>query len=323
MKNNYHDVLFIGPEFFGYYKDICTEIVNQGSKVTFISDQIKQSFFNKLLKKVFPLFYKKRSLLRIRKECNKIKSITFDTILLILCLDFDTDFVQMIKSFFPRARMIYYTWDSVSTYPNILNLFSLFDKVFTFDKVESLKYNISFLPLFFVDRNISNQKKYDCSSVMSYYPNKDYNLRQILNVLPSHLKCNFHFYVKNETTFLFFKFKYKNKISFSKNELKFFSLSRKSTYDLFKESRSVIDSPIKGQNGLTMRTFEVLSCNTKLITTNEQIKEFDFYCEDNIFIVNADTNIIPKSFFEKPFNEKYSLGEKYSLENFVRILLGL
>ena len=46
--------------------------------------------------------------------------------------------------------------------------------------------------------------------------------------------------------------------------------------DIFKKSRAVLDIPIAGQNGLTMRTFECLAMKKKIVTTNENIKQYAF-----------------------------------------------
>ena len=68
------------------------------------------------------------------------------------------------------------------------------------------------------------------------------------------------------------------------------------------ESRAILDIAHPLQTGLTMRTIEVLfGIGRKLITTNKDIINYDFYNENNILIINRENLEIPKSFFEKEF----------------------
>ena len=98
------------------------------------------------------------------------------------------------------------------------------------------------------------------------------------------------------------------------------SLSRDDVISTFAASAAVIDCPRPHQNGLTMRTFEVLSLERKLITTNENIKKYEFYTPNNIYVIDEEHKSIPKSFFETPFDTKYTLDEKYSLPHFIQVL---
>ena len=56
---------------------------------------------------------------------------------------------------------------------------------------------------------------------------------------------------------------------------------------LFLNSRCILDSPQAGQLGLTIRVLEALGAKKKLITTNKDIKNYDFYKEENIYEVRG------------------------------------
>ena len=116
-----------------------------------------------------------------------------------------------------------------------------------------------------------------------------------------------------------------HRITYKKLE-KYFTLSslnRDQCLDILKKSKAVIDCPIPNQNGLTMRTFEALALNTKLITTNKNIKEYEFYTENNIYVVDDETEAIPTDFFIKPFDNNYRLDESYSIGSFVGKLMDI
>jgi hypothetical protein len=93
-------------------------------------------------------------------------------------------------------------------------------------------------------------------------------------------------------------------------------------YKIYADSRCVIDIENKGQHGLTMRTIELLGLKRKLITTNKDIVNYDFYNENNILIIDRKNPVIDESFFEKPYvmlsDEMY---EKYSLKSWIMEVL--
>jgi hypothetical protein len=59
----------------------------------------------------------------------------------------------------------------------------------------------------------------------------------------------------------------------------------------------VVDIQHPRNNGLTMRVFEVLGKRKKIITTNITIKEYDFFNDKNICVVDRNNPIIDLDFF--------------------------
>lgn len=53
-----------------------------------------------------------------------------------------------------------------------------------------------------------------------------------------------------------------------------------------KESRAVLDITSTGQSGITLRPMECLFFNKKLITNNTDVVNYDFYNEDDVFLLN-------------------------------------
>ena len=72
------------------------------------------------------------------------------------------------------------------------------------------------------------------------------------------------------------------------------------------------------QYGLTSRCIEALGANRKLITTNENIKDYDFFNESNIRIIDRKNPIINADFFISDYiKPKKEIYEKYSLKNWL------
>ena len=60
-------------------------------------------------------------------------------------------------------------------------------------------------------------------------------------------------------------------------EFHYVPLKGKEMDDVYESSRCVLDSAQAGQLGLTIRVLEALGAKKKLITTNEDVVNYDFY----------------------------------------------
>ena len=75
------------------------------------------------------------------------------------------------------------------------------------------------------------------------------------------------------------------------------------------------------QTGLTMRCIESLPAHCKIITTNEHIKEYDFYCPENVMIIDRDNPVFDVDFIKSPYKPiPKEIVEKYSLENWIKTI---
>ena len=81
----------------------------------------------------------------------------------------------------------------------------------------------------------------------------------------------------------------------------------------------------KDQTGLTLRALEALFFRKKIITDNQDIKKYDFYNENNIYVLENRENEITKDeqkriekFLNKEFIEiSEKIKNKYTLENWI------
>ena len=69
------------------------------------------------------------------------------------------------------------------------------------------------------------------------------------------------------------------------------------------ESKCILDYNQEGQVGLSLRPMEALFLERKLITNNTDIKNYDFYNHDNIFILGEDNINEIKEFINKPYKK--------------------
>ncbi len=87
------------------------------------------------------------------------------------------------------------------------------------------------------------------------------------------------------------------------------------------KSCAVLDLPIRGQKGLTLRVLEALCYEKKLITTNEHVRDMKFYDPENIFILGKDPMDRLQYFLHTPYRiteKSKQAREYYQFENWMR-----
>ena len=312
------NILFLCPSSYSY--DIIINELKRHNNVYWYEDGIKSNLFFKLLsrinKKILTNFFN----IKWQKMCKHISSKNINKVILIFGALYITEKnIILLKKSCPKAEFIYYAWDSFKNFPKPLNFISLFDRKYSFDKSDCDKYNIKFLPLFYSMKRQILTPQYDVSLIMTISKKKIEDLNFVESLLPKEVKRNFIIYIGSFLNI----FKVLKKIEF-KIKLKNLiirRLSSKKCNSVFLNSKVTIDIPLKGQNGLTQRTFDALYLERKIITTNKNIIKYDFYCPDNIFVVDKNTSYIPSEFFKVPFNLNYKISEKYSLETWINNIL--
>ena len=316
-------ILLIMPRFYDYYKKITDILEKNGHYVKYYSDEMPNSGIVRLMSKINKNHNQKIFDNYFDAILNDSRSVSYDKVIVIFAgRYFRREHISKLRNHFKNAEFIYYSWDSICNFPNIKDFYQEFDRIYSFDKTDCTEYGFKFLPLFYSEPYKNNNTIYDFVSIMTYGKEKADNYKMIMDALPDGLREFQYLVLKSRSSFLYNKFLfYKAYKGMNMSFFKYKPLNQKQTNEIFSKAKCVIDCPLKNQNGLTIRTFEVLNMRKKLITTNANIKEYDFYNENNIFVVDRFNNKISKSFFEKSFDESGILPDLYSLESFVSILL--
>ncbi|SQA93196.1 hypothetical protein [Capnocytophaga ochracea] len=290
-------ILFIAPIFFGYEKDIQTELERQGAEVIFIGDDKK--LWSKNLFTIKAIVKREYDYLFVIKGEFVQKSV-----------------LELFKESNPKAECILYQYDTLKRYPHIIKLFDFFDRVYSFDIEDCQQYNLILRPLFFVKtEKINTTIKYDISSVASYYPERLQMIQKLKKQCKKdNISSYFYIYVywRMFINKIIYFFKYLSDISTK-------TLSKNKMFYILKHSKAIVDIPVKGQDGLTMRTFEVIGQEKKLITTNPSIVKYDFYDTNNIFLLKEDNITDIKQFLARDIkNIDKEILNKYSLSFFCK-----
>jgi hypothetical protein len=250
--------------------------------------------------------------------------IRYDYIFVIKGEKLTNKFLIDLKQLNPKAQFIQYMWDDVNRVANFFDNMHIYDKIYSFDKKNAEQYCLEFLPLFFCDefKSICNTDK----KIDVYFSGWEHSdRRQLIEIIIPILKENNSSYYFHIYTGLWKVLRQKiKKMDFKKEPdyIKYNTLSLKKNAELTLKSRILIDIQHPTQSGLTMRTIEALAAKCKLITTNSDIKKYDFYDANNILIIDRDRPIIDSKFLYTPYkNVPEDIVEKYSLTNWIKTML--
>lgn len=318
-------ILFLAWRFYEYPEKIKEMLENMGAEVTYYNAVPSASH---LAMKFFTKFGFMRSNYE-KKILMSEKGKEYDYLFVINPALFDSSFLSKIVSEVRFYNRIAYLWDSISTFPNVINSFSNFDKVYSFD-LQDCENNrcISFLPLFYLDelKNERGKKayKYDFCFVGFAHTKRYQFLKEIREFAnKNNFSYCFKLYLPSSLHYIYGKYIKRYYPHEKKDAFIFKSLSQKEIKKITDASEIVVDMELKNQNGLTMRTIEALGMKKKLITTNPNVKKYDFYNCNNILVVDRENPHITMSFVNCPYQDiDNSIYESYSLSAWLSKIFG-
>lgn len=319
-------VLYIGTPIFNYHKEIIAEFEEQGYSVDYYNDRPSESSFVKGIIKI------KRNLMNflIQKYFDKIMSETkgnrYDLVFIVNCKVFTADMIQQLKNSQKSARFVLYMWDSLTLYPNSKELIPFFDMAYSFDSDDCNKIKaLTFLPLFYSKayekigrENNPVNREYDIISVCTAHPNRYKTMRELFPSLEAKGIRIFSYMFLNQMQYWYNKVFVEEFKGARSSEFKFKPLSEKENLSILRKSNTVFDMQHNKQSGLTMRTIETLGAKRKLITSNKNIKKYDFYNENNIFVVDEHNWLGIENFIQHEYEPiDADIYKKYSLHGWL------
>ncbi|MEG0408092.1 MAG: hypothetical protein RR623_04390 [Bacilli bacterium] len=324
-------ILLIMPNFFEYPENIISELRNMNYDVDFYDDRPSTNSFVKALVRINPdviRTYIRNYLFKIIKET---KCKQYDILFLISgqSLSFDGDMMKEFKKTQPNAMFVLYQWDSLKNFKRVTSIYEYFDKKYSFDRYDCLLNDeLIFLPLFYSpkykeigDKNIK-MYKYDLCFVGTAHPKKYKLISRMATQLKEKFPNQFiYFFLPSPIVYLYRKvmnIEFRNSKYY---EFNYKSMKEEILENLFCDSYCILDSPQDGQIGLTMRVFEMLGAKKKLITTNEDVINYDFYKKENIYIYSGEIDF-NDIFFKTDYVEiEKKVYYKYSLNSWLKEIL--
>ncbi|MGL5376903.1 MAG: hypothetical protein ACRDAT_01170, partial [Cetobacterium sp.] len=245
------------------------------------------------------------------KNLNSFKNYNYSLSIGGECFTENT--INKIRKYSPEIVSIKYIFDKTGN-EYLDKARKKYDLIYSFEKEDAEKYNLKFRTSFFIDKEIKSDRKLDCYYLGALREDKRYFFMKKFReyCINNSLKYDFKLFLKRKNS---------KDIYDIKDILSFQKLTYKENIENVKKSKVVVELNYFTQNGLTLRTFECIGAETKLVTENKDICNYDFYNSDNIYILKDEKDIenIPVSFFEKPYIKiDENIKEKYSLDGFIK-----
>jgi hypothetical protein len=210
-------------------------------------------------------------------------------------------------------EFIAYFSDSIHKCPKIKKIHSIFDKVYSFEKKDAATYKFSFITNYiYKEKSAKPDTKFSVFNVSAY--DKRIKTIEKIALKLDQIAPNYKIISVGQTNYNSI-----TNIDFTKKRL---NLEEVDIY--IDNSIALLDINRSGQQGLTFRVFESLGFNKKLITTNKDIANYDFYNKNNILIIDENKIKISKDFFETPYQEiPKAIYTNYSLEHWTKTILDI
>jgi hypothetical protein len=301
-----------------------------GAIVDAYDERPGNSFITKSLLRLYSKGIYNTTKLYYRQIISKIKNNRYDYVFIVNLEAMTEEIISNLRSTFKEAVFILYMWDSSQNKKSLTKVYSLFDYCYTFDRFDADNIpGFKFRPLFYID-SYSNlpvvNKKYDLSFVGTAHGDRSFIVKKVQSQM-ERTGLTFFYYLYLNSRILYFFHSIRNpkfRAISSYKEYSFKPLSEAVIVNIIASSYAVLDIQHELQTGLTMRTLEVLGAGKKLITTNVDIVNYDFYHHDNILIINRDNPVIDKSFLKSSYQVlPEEIRFKYSIEGWLSEIFSL
>jgi len=315
-------ITLISHDNWGYNNNIAVALEKKGHKVQHIDFSTFKYNYPNYGYKIYNFFLKtffKKNLKNIHfgKEINRrlhqLKEIQ-DVILTIKGDWIEPKEVLHFKKY--TKKSIAYFNDNISRCSKILKVIPNFDEVYSFEKEDCEKYNLKFITNWiFQEENQDRSTEsfdYDVFNISS----KDKRFKTISKIANA-LKTN-----NIRSKIIVFDKKGQNNNSNIEFISKYIQIVDVKEY--MNRSKILLDIHRKEQNGLTFRVFESIGMHKKLITTNPNIVNYDFYNPNNILLIDEQNINFYTNFFESDYEPiPKEILKKYTLDNWVETVFNL
>lgn len=302
-------VLFVAPRFFGYDLDIADEIARRGAEVVRLFDRPFDSPLMTAVTKVAPAAIARAARPRYIRAVEDAGT-AFDIVFVVNGQTLSVPFLDFLRRQNPGAKFILYLWDSLSNRGSIVPQLGRYDHVFGFDRTDAVEFGYTYRPLFFsrvfeasadappagaaVDR-------YDISFIGTAHSDRAPIVRAIDQNLPADIRRFWFLFLQAPWVRRYYALRDPAFRRVPETMFRYQSLSKAAIGDVFRQSRTILDIEHPLQRGLTMRTFETLGANKKLVTTNPHVVEEPFFNPQNVLVVDRQSVSVSRAFLDQPY----------------------
>ncbi|PJG86508.1 hypothetical protein CVP05_01505 [Conservatibacter flavescens] len=224
-----------------------------------------------------------------------------------------------------KGNMVAYQWDALARFPNIWKAVPFFERFFVYDTKDYQQHSDKFLPTsnFYFDHLPSRAAApaADFYFVGAHVPGRQVAINRFAQLARQHgWTLQMEICAPSEQHIAPLRHYYPHDNICIQGRFKSFADNLLGA----QSSKILVDFKTPNQEGLSFRAFEALGYRKKLVTTNENIKRYDFYHPNNIFVWDGVDLSGLAEFVQLPFVDiDPAIRGKYSFGNWIRYVLDL
>lgn len=272
-----------------------------------------KNFYHYIESKHFSRYYLKEFLKQTKNE-------TYDYTFVLRPDKFTLTFIKQVRK--RTDFLVSFMWTAVKkgTEQNILKTRKLFDNAYGFDPYENRRYvnfNWEFATNFIYNYpKTSLTKDIELLYFGSIYTNRrDIMAYNLFEKISNSYKIKI--FIENECLSKE-KFIPDASVEYIYFQIPYFDYIYESS-----KAKVLLDIAKPEHKGLSFRFFECLKLETKLITNNTDVINYDFYCAENIFIIDFENPDFEKlnNFLKTPYKKiSPEIIKKYTFENWIKFI---
>lgn len=328
MKYSRIDFAVIGPSFFGYADQIRKHLeLRDGSKGIFFENRPGADLVTKGLLRVNHKILKVKSDEYFSHITDKLREHPIKDVLVIRGEALSVDALKKMRKALPDARFTLYFWDSyLNLPPDSHEKVPLFDRAFSFDPrdVEN-DQRLTYQPLFFLPEFAGQElaeHDIDLLFVGTAHSDRCSVVGRVVEAMPQGMNFSRYLYLQSRWIYGARMLYDPSVWKCQKSDFIFNPVSGIELNALISRAVAVLDIERAIQTGYTIRTIEMMAAGKKLVTTNPNIVEADFFDDSNIVVIDRNNPTFDRSFFETPYRPiSRTVLNRYSLESWANIVV--
>ena len=324
-------IILIMPPDFGVYQVIEQNLRYMGfEQVTVISPLFRYKTKDRILNFIQKTFlgnkdYKKQLIddyytAEVSQTLSSFAPKSIDYAIVIRPDKLDLKTIEKIHN--TAHKVVAYQWDGLARFPKVFKVINQFQRFFVFDLEDYHRYRYQYpnlLPCtnFYFDmpeESVSVNEN-EVLYVGAYMKDRIQSLIRVVDALSQYnLTLNINLFYGRKTP------------PISHPNLSFISkgISYAENLKITKKAAVILDIKTVEHNGLSLRIFEAIKYQKKLITDNKSIMQYDFYHPNNFYVIEDDHFQGLAAFLNSqyiPLAEE--IKQKYSFSNWLKYVLDI
>ncbi|WP_454987406.1 hypothetical protein [Capnocytophaga leadbetteri] len=324
-------IILIMPPDFGVYQVIEQNLHHMGfGQVTVLSPLFRYKTKDRILNFIQKTFlgnkdYKKQLIddyytAEVSQTLSSFAPKSIDYAIVIRPDKLDLKTIEKIHN--TAHKVVAYQWDGLARFPKVFKVINHFQRFFVFDLEDYHRYRYQYpnlLPCtnFYFDmreESVSVNEN-EVLYVGAYMKDRIQSLIRVVDALSQYnLTLNINLFYGRKTP------------PISHPHLSFISkgISYAENLKITKKAAVILDIKTVEHNGLSLRIFEAIKYQKKLITDNKSIMQYDFYHPNNFYVIEDDHFQGLAAFLNSqyiPLAEE--IKQKYSFSNWLKYVLDI